>query len=355
MEKKRKRITILDVARVSGVTDGTVSRALAGDKRVSPKTRDKILKIAEKLNYRPHLFARYLRTNVTKHLGIFWQGGSWLFYNHYYGSLLSGLAESAEKDGNHLVFYLPEIQSLGEVNSYNVPIQMTGFNELLDGRVDGAVVLGFRTIPEEQLAILRRSGMPVVLMSQQKEVPGFFQLLAGTYERTRLAAEKLLDMGHRRIGYMGFFEESLHEEMVQNAMEDAFRKRRLKLGKGWRECSEKWNIWDVTLIERQLNKLLENKCTGIICVSADQAMLAVEILKRKGIEVPRDLSLAAYGPLSFVAQFQRSTLCLIEADLFKAGSQVYELYKEAQQGKKCRSISIEWKWLGQGNSDTPTK
>ena len=77
MNKLKKRITILDVAKSSGVTDGTVSRALSGDKRVSPKTRDKILKIAAKLNYRPHLFARYLRTNVTKQLGVFWQGGSW--------------------------------------------------------------------------------------------------------------------------------------------------------------------------------------------------------------------------------------------------------------------------------------
>jgi DNA-binding LacI/PurR family transcriptional regulator len=227
---------------------------------------------------------------------------------------------------------------------------MTGFNELMDGRVDGAVVLGFRTIPQTQLEVLRRSGLPVVLMSQQKEVPGFFQLLAGTYERTLLAAEKLLDMGHRRIGYMGFYEESLHEEMVKKAMEDAFRKRHLKLTNGWRECSEKWNIWDVVLIERQLNKLLDTKCTAIICVSADQAMLAVEILKRRGIKVPQDISLAAFGPLSFVAQFQRSTLCLIEADLFKAGSQVYEMYKEAQQGKKHRSIAIEWNWLGQGDS-----
>jgi LacI family transcriptional regulator len=355
MEKKRKRITILDVARESGVTDGTVSRALADDKRVSPATREKVLKAAAKLNYQPHLFARSLRKQVSHNLGVFWQGGSWLFYNHYYGSLVSGLAESAEKDNLHLAFYLPEMKPIEEPNPDRRLIRMRGINELMDGRVEGAMVFSFRTIPEDQLSILRRSTLPVVLMSTQREEPGFFQLLAGTYERTRLAVERMLDAGHRRVGFLGFYEESLHDEVVKEAMGDAFRKRGLVFEKDWLESSDHWNIWETQRIAQQLKRILAKGCTAIVCVSADQAMLAVQILREMGMEVPRDVSLAAFGPLSFVAQFQKPTLCLIEADLVKAGSLAYGLYKEAKEGAKPRSLSVDWKWLGTGESIAPPK
>jgi DNA-binding LacI/PurR family transcriptional regulator len=352
---KNKRITILDVARESGVTDGTVSRALAGDKRVSPSTLERVLKAAEKLNYQPHLYARSLRRQESRNLGVFWQGGSWLFYNHYYGSLLSGLAESAEKDKTHLVFYLPEMKPTEDPNPLHQFVRMTGIHELMDGRVEGAVVLSFRTIPEDQLSVLRRSALPIVLMSMHREVPGFFQLSAGTYERTSLAAEKLLEAGHRRIGFLGFYVESPHDDVVCAAMGDALRKRGLVFEKEWLESSDHWNIWDTTRIEGQLKRLLERKCTAVICVSADQAALGIEVLRKLGLEVPRDISLVAFGPLSPVAQFHRPSLCLIEPDLVNAGIGAYELYKEAKDGKTPRGISIDWRWAGIGESIGPPK
>lgn len=345
----------MDVAKASGVSDGTVSRALASDPRISQKTRDKVLKTAEKLNYHPHLFARYLKTRESRQVGVYWQGGAWLFYNQFYGSLLIGFADSAEKDGNHLVFYLPEIHSTGDTNPNRRPIRMTGFNELMDGRVDGAVVLGFRDIPDKELSILRKSGLPIVLMSQQREVPGFFQHLAGTYDRTKIAVEKLLDLGHRRIGYMGLYEESLHDEVVQQTVKESYRRRGLKLEAGWKQNSGQWNIWDVELIERQLKRLFEYRCTGIICVSAEQAILTMQVLKRRGIKIPKDMSMIAYGPFPMVSQFQIPSLCLVEADLIKSGSEAYDLYKEAKQGGKPRSISIEWKWDGTSESIAPPR
>ncbi len=351
----KKRITILDVAKASGVTDGTVSRALAGDKRVSPETLKKVLKAAEKLHYQPHLFARSLRLQESHNLGIFWQGGSWLFSNYYYGSLVGGLAESAEKDGLHLAFYLPELKPTEDPNPLHQSFRMTGIHELMDGRVDGAVVLSFRTIQEDHLSILRNSTLPVVLVSTQKEVPGFFQLMAGSFEATQRAAERLLDAGHQRIGFLGFYEEGLHDEVVHEAMADIYMKRGLVFEKEWVEASDHWDIWDTVRIGNQLKRLLGRGCTAVICVSADQAALAVQVLREMGLEVPRDLSMVAYGPLSRVAQYPTPSLCLLEADLVHFGRKTYELYKQAKEGGKPRTLSIDWNWVGTGTSIGPPK
>lgn len=58
--------TLKDVARATGVDVSTVSRALAGDVRVAPPTRDRIAAAAQALGYRPHEAARRLRQGASK-------------------------------------------------------------------------------------------------------------------------------------------------------------------------------------------------------------------------------------------------------------------------------------------------
>ena len=352
MEKKNKRITILDVAREAGVTDGTVSRALSGDPRVRRETRRKILETAKKLGYQPNLAARALRQPEGRNLGVFWQSGSWIFHNEYFGSLLSGLADAASQDGVNLVFYLPKVKIPDPNPDQNV-LQMTGLSELLDGRVEGAVIFGGRSISEEELSLLREASLPTVFLAPHVERPGFSQVLSGAYERTRLAVGKLLDLGHRKIGVLGLYKGGSHDELTKKAMEDVFRERGLVLKDGWLENFENWNIWDAAKVEKFLKKFLEKKVTAVICVSAEQASLGLEILRRLKVRVPKDLSLVSFGPLSFLAQFQKPELCLMETDLVEAGAQAYELYREARDGKKPRSVTMDWRWTGKGGTVGP--
>jgi LacI family transcriptional regulator len=245
------------------------------------------------------------------------------------------------------------MQPTEDPNPDHQKVRITGTRELLDGRVDGAVVLSVRAIPEEELSVLRKASLPVVLLSVHRKVPGFSQVLSGTYERTRLAAEKLLDLGHRKIGFLGYYVDSLQDEVAKEALQDLFRERGLKLPEDWMEASDHWNLWDVARIERQLDKFLDKKFTAVICVSADQASLGIEILRKKRIQVPRDLSLVAFGPLSFVAQFQKPALCLLEADIRGAGAKAYELFKQAKEGQEPQSLCIDWKWAENGESAGP--
>lgn len=73
MKKKEKHSPagIKEIARLLGISIGTVDRALHGRPEISPKTRAKVLKKAEELNYRPNVAARNLKLNRGIRIGVY--------------------------------------------------------------------------------------------------------------------------------------------------------------------------------------------------------------------------------------------------------------------------------------------
>ena len=62
--------TISDVAKLCGVSKGTVNRALHDKPGISPKTKDAILQVMRDLNYQPDYFATSLATGKTNTIGM---------------------------------------------------------------------------------------------------------------------------------------------------------------------------------------------------------------------------------------------------------------------------------------------
>ena len=70
-----ERVTIKELARVSGVSVGTVSRALNGYTDVRPETRERIMRLARELDYTPAAAARSLVTQRSHIIGVFMETG----------------------------------------------------------------------------------------------------------------------------------------------------------------------------------------------------------------------------------------------------------------------------------------
>ena len=66
----KKPATLADVAREAGVVAMTASRAINGTGYVSQEVRERVLKSAKKLNYRPNMMARYLKGQSRRAVGI---------------------------------------------------------------------------------------------------------------------------------------------------------------------------------------------------------------------------------------------------------------------------------------------
>lgn len=120
--------TIKDVAKHSGVSIGTVSNYLTGVKHVMPDTAKKIKAAIEDLDYRPNSYAKNLRTNSNKEIGVVLPNTN----EQYYAYILAGIETELKKEGYYL-----NIGLSGDIPETEISI----INSFLEKNVCGLIVM----------------------------------------------------------------------------------------------------------------------------------------------------------------------------------------------------------------------
>jgi LacI family transcriptional regulator len=120
-------VTSKDIARICGVSRGTVDRALNNKPRINPKTKEKILRVAKELGYRPDLLARSLVKGKTMSLGVV----VFDIRNRYFAQLVNSIEMEAKKYDYMVNITLQEKDPEMEIRL---------INNLVDRRVDGIII-----------------------------------------------------------------------------------------------------------------------------------------------------------------------------------------------------------------------
>jgi DNA-binding LacI/PurR family transcriptional regulator len=183
------RVTQLDIARAANASQATVSRVLAGDKRVDESTRERVLKAVVDFNYRTDARARSLRTKTTGLIGLAIQrphGG--LDDDPFFTSLLSGIADYLSGTDHRLCLELitdPERQ-------------MDVYDEMLRSRrVDGMILVESEA-QDRRLHLLQKDKFPFVLIGNPGGMPVWSVDNDNVYAG-QMATQHMLDQGYRRI------------------------------------------------------------------------------------------------------------------------------------------------------------
>jgi LacI family transcriptional regulator len=188
----------------------TVSRALNNTGRVSPVTRERVLKIARDLNYVANFSARGLRGGRTGVLGIVLHDLS----SQFLTEILAGASEATQAAGLELLLYAT--LSMDEAR------EKQRIGGLLNGLADGLLLLLPRS-SETFLRSLERQPTPVVLMNHCGYSTRLPTVSADNYEGARLAVEHLIRLGHRRIDFVSGDDQSGQSPERQRGYADALR------------------------------------------------------------------------------------------------------------------------------------
>jgi len=187
------RTTIKELARRSGVSIGTVSRALNGYADVSEATRERVLQLARELNYAPAAAARTLVTSRSNVIGVFLETGEGHpdLQHPFFHEVLVGLKDTLGKGGYDLLLFASESPQggLGEHSR---------LSRCRQHHVDAVAVMG---LPHDdaQLRELARSSVPCVGVDVEVFGPASSYVMSDNVDGGHRATAHLVQLGHRRI------------------------------------------------------------------------------------------------------------------------------------------------------------
>ncbi len=181
--------SIKDIARIAGVSHGTVSRALHDSSLISVQTKERIQKIAVEIGYRPSAAARSLKTNRSQALGVIVSH----IADPFFSEILQGIDDVAQSNGYSLFMAAAQ---------HDPERERLIIQTMREHRVDG-VILCSPNLTSAQSADLQSYNIPIVAINNQGEDDFRYSISHDDVDGSHQACEHLVRLGHRRIAYLG--------------------------------------------------------------------------------------------------------------------------------------------------------
>lgn len=264
------RITVKDIAKLAGVTQPTVSKALNNEPGVSEKTRMRILEIAKELNYVPNLAAKRLVTRQSNCIGLIWPRTEGLFYYHLCHAIQREVSERG------LTFL---------ISVANPAVAVHTFHEHFVDRI--LFWESSNWSPDMTFLKERELFQGQMLLMGGASLPGAHRLeidrKAGMYKAVRHLAE----LGHRRVTYMGRTSDKLNgflQGMVEFQMEHHPHYLIRRTDKEWPEEA----------IDQLFTLPPGQRPTALILDSQGVLFRMLKWFRKHSVRIPDDLSLIVY-------------------------------------------------------------
>jgi LacI family transcriptional regulator len=283
------RPNIHELARLSGVSVGTVSRALNGYTDVRAETRERILRIAQELDYTPSASARTLVTQRSHVVGVFLETGEGHpdLQHPFFHEVLGGIKAFAGPAGYDLLLFASERPGNGfGAHSY--------LKRCRHHNVDGAVLMGLDA-DDPEVRRLVRSDVATVGVDILLEGPVTTSVASDNEAGAAAAVRHLHELGHRRIAHItGLLDKRPGADRLRG-----YRHELQRLGVTPRDEYVQFGDFYVESGHRGMQALLalDEPPTAVFAGADLTALGAIHAAGEAGLEVPRDLSVVGFDDI----------------------------------------------------------
>lgn len=273
-------VTLIDVARAAGVSASTVSRILNGTAKVAPAKREAVEAAIRRLNFKPNLFARSLKTGITMTVGVLTQAIESQFYSRALKGIEMGLADSGHS---------PIIVS----GHWNAEADAASLKLLTSRRVDGLIILTGNIANDEVLAVAQQQ--PVVITERALEGPNVRSINLDQKRGGYLATQHLLALGHTRIAHVAGAEGRPDAQQRYLGYLQAHEEAGVEPNPRCVVCGNFTDRGGYLAAQKLLDS--GQPFTAIFCANDESAVGVRLALYQRGIRVPEDVSLVGFDDL----------------------------------------------------------
>jgi LacI family transcriptional regulator len=287
MTTNTAKVTIKDVARLSGVSPMTVSRVINASERVRPDTRRRVEEAISALGYVPSRLARGLSRQRTGTLALIVPDVA----NPFFTLIVRGAEDVARRAGYRVL--------LCDTRA-DLTVEHEVIEEMLAHRVEGIVIAPVNDRSKADLRRLVEFGVPFVLID--RTVPGVESdvVLGDSVSGARRLVEHLISLDHRRIGFI------VESDQVSTARDR---------WKGYESALAAAGISVDPALATQatadprggfegMRRLLELEAppTAVFTVNNLVALGAIEAVRAAGLEVPDDIALVCFDDIEYASR-----------------------------------------------------
>ncbi len=303
--------TIRDVAQQAGVGLGTVSRVINGSQSVSEATRQRVLDVIKHLNYVPNPTARRLSLGRTLTIGVIVP----FFTRPAEVERLRGIEHALLDSGYDLILYNVETPEQRDQYFRDIPRRE---------RVDGVLIVSL-TPRDGDVKPFKKANVPIVLVdAHHASLARLNQVVTDDVVGGRAATQHLLDLGHRRIGYLSdcldepFNFTSSRDRLIgyQQALQGAGLSFRADFHRQGNHGRPEAHRLAAELLARP------DRPTAIFAASDTQAMGVLEAARDAGLRVPENLSVIGYDDIEIAEYLGLTTM---SQKLYLSGQRGVEL------------------------------
>jgi LacI family transcriptional regulator len=339
------RTTIRQLARLSGVSVGTVSRALNGYADVNPDTRERIVRLARELDYTPAAAARTLVTQRSHVIGVFLDTGEGHpdLQHPFFLEVLVGLKDRVGADGYDLLLFASDRPG----NGYG---DHAFLKRARHHDVDGVVLMGVDPADEELRRLLRSElacvGVDVELVGERTSY-----VMSDNVEGAAAAVRHLHGLGHRRIATVtGLLDKKPGVDRLRGYREECAR-----LGLAPHDdyviagdfYFESGHAGAARLLE------LDDPPTAIVAASDMMALGVTRAAAERGLSVPGDVSVVGFDDIQ-MAQHVHPPLTTVAQDKTGLGAAAAaSLLREVEGSDHVEPTTLPVRLVVRGSTAAP--
>jgi len=319
----KKSISLKEIARLAHVSHPTVSRALKDSPLISQVTRDRIQKIASEYGYRPNRNARSLVTQRSNLIGCVVSD----IADPFIGEVIRTVEQvAAEHDYSILL-----------TNSGGDPeCEMRAVRSLIERSIDGVIVIAAMAGGATSPSFSERN-IPIVLINNHHPGNLVHSIGVDNSSGANLIVRHLIELGHRRIGYIG-------NRFGGEADKDRIRGYRAALRKANIPLPAELVVHTDSSLDggfcgmQQLLSLI-TRPTAVFCFDDITALGAYRAIRCANLRVSKDISVAGFDDL-FFSSYLDPPLTTIGQPMREMGERsmklLLDLLAPSRNGKKAK-------------------
>ena len=276
------KLTIIDIAKLAGVSPSTVSLVMNKRPGISEDTRRRVMEVVERMNFAPSQSARSQILKSTQNIAVLFNMNSHPLEHLFQESLNKNILRYCTEHEFNLVFVACSFED--DSSPVTLP------NILRSHGVDGVISYGY--VPVSVITSLQELELPYLLLDSHQLPNHCMSLHVDYYSASRLAMRHLLEKGHTNIAYIGSNFPPLYSQQTFEGYRSVLDEEGIVVPLGWIQMQSR-DSDDEDSATKQMQAILQSgkMPTAVFCAADIYAIGAIRAVKQAGLRVPDDISI----------------------------------------------------------------